>query len=313
MEWGKYFPSVIIPQNLSYFSFKMSRFKIALAIFIAIAILLVIASTLFWRSPDYYTGSSSIELASPIFTDEEYDTLIDTHPRPYIVEINTQNGGALLLYGSEHTQDPDDPQIADIQNRWSAFHPTVALVESRLGFFIQGFQNPVVEYGEMGWVFSLARKDNVPVYTWEVPREREIQSELEEFSKEQVALFYILRPYFGNLRFGKPDAPDAIAEIYIRERSDYPGIENMITSVEQIDAIWKRDFPDEADWRDTSDQFGLPGYLAEIAARSNQARDEHFVRVIIDLMQKGERVFAIAGSSHAVKLEPALRSTLSTK
>ena len=291
----------------------MSKYrKLFISVFV-IALILAFASTLFWRSPSYYTGYSPIELASPILTDEEYGMLVDTHPRPYIVEIDTQNGGALLLYGSEHTQDPDDPQIADIQNRWSAFHPTVALVESRLGFFIQGFQNPVVEYGEMGWAITLARKDNVPVYTWEVPREREIQSVLEEFSKEQVALFYILRPYFGNLRFGKPDAPDAVAERYIRERSDYPGIENMITSVEQIDAIWKRDFPDEADWRDTSDQFGLPGYLAEIAARSNQARDEHFVRVIIDLVQNGERVFAIAGSSHAVKLEPALRATLPTK
>ena len=52
----------------------------------------------------------------------------------------------------------------------------------------------------------------------------------------------------------------------------YEVITNVISSVAQIDAIWKRDFPDEADWRDTSDQFGLPGYLAEIAARLNQAR-----------------------------------------
>jgi len=101
--------------------------------------------------------------------------------------------------------------------------------------------------------------------------------------------------------------PGAVAESYIHERSDYPGIENTITSVEQIDAIWQRDFPDEADWRDTSDQFGLPGYLGEIASRSGEARDEHFVRVIIDLVQKGERVFAIAGSSHAVKLDPTLQ------
>jgi hypothetical protein len=159
----------------------------------------------------------------------------------------------------------------------------------------------------MGWAFSLARKDKVPVYTWEAPREREIQYTMEQFSREQVALFYILRPYFGNFRFGKPDDPEAVVEGYIRERSDYPGIENTISSVEQIDAIWQRDFPGEADWRDTSDQFGLPGYLGEIASRSGEARDEHFARVIIDLVQKGERVFAIAGSSHAVKLEPALQ------
>jgi len=291
----------------------MSRHRKLFIVILTIAILLAFASTLFWRSPDYYTNYGSIELVVPLLTSEEYGTLVDTHPRPYIVEIETQDGGALLFYGSEHTQNPYDPQIVDIQTRWNAFQPTVALVESRLGFFIQGFQNPIKEYGEMGWAFSLARKDKVIAYTWEAPREREIQYALKEYSKEQVALFYILRPYFSNFRFGKPDDPDAVAEGYIRERSDYPGIENTISSVEQIDAIWQRDFPDETDWRDTSDQFGLPGYLEDIAVRTNEARDEHFARVIIDMVQKGERVFAIAGSSHAVKLEPALRATLPIK
>lgn len=286
--------------------------KLFIAIF-AIVALLAFASTLFWRSPDYYTDYGTIELATPLLTSDEYSALVDRHPRPYIVEIETQSNGAVLLYGSEHTQDLDNPQIADIQNHWNNFQPTVALVESRLGFFIQGFQNPVEEYGEMGWVFSLARKSNIPVYTWEAPREREIHYTLEEYPKEQVALFYILRPYFSNFRYGKPNNPDAVAEEYIRERKDYPGIENMITGVEQIDAIWGRDFPDETDWRDTSDQFGLPRYLGEIARRSNEARDEHFVRVIIHLVRKGERVFAIAGSSHAVKLEPALQAIFPPK
>ena len=146
-----------------------------------------------------------------------------------------------------------------------------------------------------------------------MPREREIQYVLDQYPKERVALFYILRPYFSNFRYGKPDNPDIVAAGYIRERGDYPGIENTISSVEEIDMIWERDFPDEADWRDTSDQFGLPGYLGEIANRSNEARDEHFAYVTIDLVQKGERVFAIAGSSHAVKLEPALRATFPTE
>ena len=290
----------------------MSTRRKLFIVFIISGLSLAFVSTLFWRSPDYYTDYDLINLDSPILTDEEYGALVDTHPRPYIVEIEHRTGSAFLLYGSEHTQDPNDPEILDIQTRWNNFQPTVALVERRLGFFVQGLQNPVQEYGEMGWVFSLARKDGVHVYTWEAPREREIRYVLEEFSKEQVALFYILRPYFSNYRYGKPDDPDAVAAGYIRERRNYPGIENTISSIEEIDAIWKRDFPNEADWRDTSDHFGLPGYLGEIAARSNEARDGHFVRVIIDLVRNEERVFAIAGSSHAVKLEPALLAAFST-
>ena len=114
----------------------MSRFKIAFVIFVAIAILLAFASTLFWRSPDYYTDYGSIELAAPLLTSEEYNALINSHPRPFIVELENRNGGALLLYGSDHTQDPNNPQIAAIQVRWDTFQPTVALVESLLGFFV---------------------------------------------------------------------------------------------------------------------------------------------------------------------------------
>jgi hypothetical protein len=58
---------------------------------------------------------------------------------------------------------------------------------------------------------------------------------------------------------------------------------------------------------------GLPGYLHEVWTTSNAARDEHFARVIIDLVRKNERVFAVCGSSHAVKLEPALRAALNAE
>jgi len=79
----------------------MSKRRKILIIFISIALLLALASTQFWRSPDYYTDYETIELAAPILTNEEYGKLIDIHSRPYIVEIEIQNGGALLLYDSK--------------------------------------------------------------------------------------------------------------------------------------------------------------------------------------------------------------------
>lgn len=79
-----------------------------------------------------------------------------------------------------------------------------------------------------------------------------------------------------------------------------------LVTVADIDTAWKRYFPDGPDWREVSDEYGLPGFLKDIS--SNAARDEHFARVLIDLVQKGERVFAVAGFSHAVKLDPVLRA-----
>jgi hypothetical protein len=96
----------------------------------------------------------------------------------------------------------------------------------------------------------------------------------------------------------------------VRKRGGWPGLEGVFRGVADVEAAWQRHFPEGPDWRDVSDQFGLPGFLAEIDG--NRARDAHFLRVVVDLVRRGERVFAVAGSSHAVKLEPALRAALET-
>jgi hypothetical protein len=130
---------------------------------------------------------------------------------------------------------------------------------------------------------------------------------------EQVALFYILRPYFNNRRHGRPANPEEFVEEYRNKRTRIAGLENTLASIADIDAVWQRDFAERPDWRDTSDADGLPGYLHEVWKTSNATRDEHFARVIIHFARSGERVFAVAGLSHAVKLEPALRAALAPR
>lgn len=86
-------------------------------------------------------------------------------------------------------------------------------------------------------------------------------------------------------------------------RAEWLGAQNKINSIEDIDNIWERDFSAEKNWRDKSDQWGLPGYLGEIAHRSNYIRNQHLVCTIDQLLSQGERVFVICGSSHAVCIE----------
>lgn len=281
--------------------------KLAMWIGAGVVLLVGLLAVSIWRSPPFYTDFISTEPVAPIMTMAEYGEVFETHARPYVVNIESSKG-AVLVYGSRHTKDPDDPQIADIGKRWQAFEPSVALVEGRLGFFIPVIMNPVRRFAEMGALNALARSDGIPVYSWEPPRELEIASVLEDFPPEQVALSYVLRPYFGNLRFGRPDDPDAFVEEYRQKRTKYPGLEGTLESIGEIDSVWQRDFAGLPDWRDTSDEYGLPGYLAEIA--TSLFRDEHLVNVIIDLVDRGERVFVVAGESHSVKVERALQAAL---
>ena len=45
---------------------------------------------------------------------------------------------------------------------------------------------------------------------------------------------------------------------------------------------------------------GAGGYLQEVSDSSNDLRNRHLVRAAVDLAARGERVFVVAGSSHAV-------------
>lgn len=270
----------------------------------AVAVVWLVA----WRSPPFYDAPPAA-LRVPILTMAEYNRLSQTHPHPYLVKVEAPSG-ALLLFGAEHTRDPAEPELAILAREWDTFRPTVALVEGRLGFLFPYLMHPVEEYGEMGAAAARARANGVPLYSWEPRREWEVRRMLDSFPAPRVALFYVLRPYFSGLRFGRPSDPEGFVEEYRRNRTRYPGLEGTLNSVAAIDSLWARDFAGQPDWRDTSDEYGLPGYLADLFARSNALRDEHLAAVLLDLVRRGERVFAVAGSSHAAKLDAALHGAL---
>lgn len=259
-----------------------------------------------WLPLSHYDVSDDLQLDTEPLSRAAHDS-VGAYQEPYIFEVQSDSG-AVLFFGSRHTQNPDDPQLETLKKQWQQFSPTMLLVESNLGFFIQGIADPVKNYAEMGYAYTLARKEDLPTYTLEPEQNAVVQKALETFDKERVALFYVLRPYFGQRSQGKIENPEAVVEDAREDRTDWPGLEGALPSVAAIDSVWKRDFPEGPDWRDVAYRYGLPGYLDDIHHVVNRARDEHFLRVIMDLVRKDHRVFVVAGSSHAVKLEDALRT-----
>lgn len=281
--------------------------RTSLVVLLALIALVAFGWATSWRSPAFYPLAESRALPAPVLTLAEYDAVHATFPRPYVVAC-TAGDGRVILFGATHTRDARHPEIAELRRRFAELAPTVALVEGRPGGPFVALRDAIAVLGEGGEVMRLARAAGVPVWSWEMPREVEVAAQLARFHRERVALFYVLRPYVSERRFGRPADPDAGVESVRRERTRWPGLEGTLPDVAAIDAIWRRDFAGLPDWRDTSDERGWPGYLAEVSDAANDLRDEHFARVLLDLMGRGERVFAVAGSSHAVRLEPPLRA-----
>ncbi|RYZ22256.1 MAG: hypothetical protein EOO16_09790 [Chitinophagaceae bacterium] len=264
---------------------------------ITLLVLLALAGALFvvaWKSPKYYEPKS-VGVAPVV----PFRTYTGEHPRPYI--IRREN---VVVFGAAHTRNPQDSELVEVRRCWKELRPTVALVEGRLGFLLPGVMDPVKELGEGGLVKQLASADGIPVYNWDMKKEALAAALAKQFSPAQVALAQVLSPWFSQQRFGRPSDEAAFLAPFFK-RAAYVGMQDSLRTVADIDRTWKRYFP-ATDWRNVDDANGLPGFLGEMMAVSNDLRNQHLVAILSELRGRGERVFVICGSSHAFCVAPAL-------
>ncbi len=245
-----------------------------------------------------------IDLNYPLRNGAEHDEALQRNGgNPYILEANLEGQGALMYYGASHTRSPDHPQIADITDRWHNFKPTAALYEGRSsGFFYGDLIEPFAGLPEPALIHKLARAEDIPLYTLEPAYEDEVAALLKLYTPEQIALYFFLRVYRSE---AGGVAKESLAKDLLHKRTNVAGLHGSLSSLEEVDVLWQRDFPDHEDWRTNLEEVG---YLAQISDHSRIVRGEHMARILIDLVQKGERVFATVGSGHVIRQEWNLRS-----
>lgn len=230
----------------------------------------------------------------------EHDAIMEKlWPKPYILELDR-----LVFYGAHHTSDRNSPQFPDITQRWNAFKPTVALCEGRSrGFFIGPVFSRIGGKSEVQLVHELARRDGVRLLTLEPLYADEVAALLQKWTPEQVALYFTMRVYWSE---AGGNANESLALDLLTKRTNVDGLHDSLKTIADIDRVWKRDFAGHPDWRVISEE-PKRGYLAEISDDSRRVRGEHMARTLIDLHRKGERVFAVVGSGHVIRIEWILR------
>lgn len=278
-------------------------------------VVIVLVTLLFryrWYKLDYYIPEQPVTFSAPFRTMAQHDSLMRDKAWPYVLEIETERS-ELLYYGSWHTTNPDDPQIAEIKRLWSEFEPTIAVTENRLGLFVGGLEAGVSYFSEFGALFALARRDDIPIYTLEPPWEVEVAEMKAAFPAADVTLFYTLRVFLNERGQGKTrEEIDDLARHLLKKRGSRPGLEGSLPTLAALDSVWNQRFSDLGPWRELPPNAIHPGAeptrLNALANLANEIRDRHAAAVLLDLMRKGERIFALAGGSHVVKQEPVLRA-----
>ena len=271
-----------------------------------------------WGELPYHDPAEQPRFAVPFRTMAEHNTHMEGKSWPYVLALGPSDpsagtGSALLYYGSWHTIDPDNPQIAEMRELWDEFGPTVAVTENRLGFYFGALGDGVGMHGEFAIAGELGRRDDIPVYTLEPSWAVEVETLKREFTVEDVIVFYTLRVYLSERDGTAAEKRDALAEHLLGKRAGREGLgREHVPDLARLDVVWRERFPGLGDWRTLPPEAVHPSEqptrLQHIANRVNEVRDEHAAAVILDLLAKGERVFAIAGGSHVVKQEPVIRA-----
>ena len=234
--------------------------------------------------------------------------------------IYAPNGGSLFYFGAAHSDDPEDPQFAQIRAAFQDFEPTV--------IFYEGPERPLAEtadetirlYGESGYVRYLADSSGVEIARLEPNPSAEMQYVLQQFTAEQAMLFYVLREA-SRLRERKEMGEGAIKEeiSQLLERAGTLMEESPIATIEDLEAAYKRHWTEPEDWwmapsgwfDPVPDSSSTGGQFTNNVNRvSSHFRNMHMSRVLTEAVLRGERVFAVVGRNHVPMQEPAIKCAL---
>lgn len=246
------------------------------------------------------------------------------HKNPYILQFKAGNG-ALLLYGSQHTDNVKDPQISDIERRWAAFHPTVAYNEGRDAETLDDPAKALECYEEPGFVRYLAGRDQVPVATFEPSWDAEIAYALtlNDYSTvtgaalldnaAQLKVYYALFRVAGWQKSDDEAALDKKITDTLSQLARH-GLKAYPNTLNEFAAAYRSLFPSLPDWRDAPKEWFDPTqkgeYTNDLTDAISLFRDKHIFHVLVERAKRGDRVFAVVGSSHVIAQEAALTQVL---
>jgi hypothetical protein len=244
-----------------------------------------------------------------------------TRTFPQVLQIQAASG-ALFYYGAEHTNDPANPQIAEIQRFWQTFRPTFAFNEGGAPPVFDTVEETVGRYGEAALVRWLARRDGVPVETFEPSRGEIVAAVSDRFTSEQIKVADVLRQLSQDSRRSEQYAiSDMDAEIdrVLTTLSQTPGLDREPKKASEFAGAATRLVPPGSDWRRPSaDWFDPvpdppPTWFNAFARAESYVRDQAIVQRLARKVRDGERVFAAIGGTHVVIQERSLRSRLASK
>lgn len=236
------------------------------------------------------------------------------------LRLSSPAGPALLFLGTVHTNDAQDPQIDDMEEQFTAFRPTVVLVEGGKWPLPERRNEAVSRYGEMAYAYLLAKNMGLAAQDADPEFGEEMRHVLTLHDAEMVKLYYVLRMVRQFRSSSDPTPLTEKVDKWLRAPAfdAAPPLNSTLVTLADFESACARRLPRLKDWKEMAfDARAVAdsdlSALVQVADASSAFRDQHITNLIVQHMRGGQRVLVVAGQAHMDAqrrlLLPALRKT----
>lgn len=264
----------------------------------------------------------------PVMTFDEFAVFAEhnvekVNQRPIVLYYKHSSGGELLYFGSSHIYDPKHAFVNLIESFWKVFNPTVAYWEGgdpgKKTLLPVSKEECIKSKGEPGLVRYLAREYQVTDATLEPPMQSIIKEQLKTFTQEQLIVSAILSQA-AQFNKRKEQISDSIV-LHMLSRAAAFGFTDIPKNLDELKKSIKKHFPHLKNWKQVPEDMVAPkgaiaknrNFIQHMGAISNNIRDRYMVKLLLEEVVKGKRVFAVVGASHIIQQEPAFEAFFNNK
>lgn len=225
-------------------------------------------------------------------------------------------GKELLFIGTNHTFNPTDPQIAGVEALFTAFAPTLVLLEGGDWPLAETKEQAVTKYGEMGFTRFLASKTNITTISADAPLGETIAAGLKQHTAVDTKLYFALRlvPQWAKQSTGKTMEENMRDYLASAKFNSYFPPNTPPQNIEELVQQLSKRLPALKDWKTMTYNLSFDGgdksFLNDVDYTVNNFRNNYFKDQIFAGLRKGERVFVIAGYTHLGKIAPLFQRGL---
>jgi hypothetical protein len=141
----------------------------------------------------------------------------------------------------------------------------------------------------------------------------------DEYAKGRHSSPYVIEIQVGEgALLSKHDEPiETYMDHELKRLTGIPGLEGQPRNFAELEksCLWLS--PRLREWREAPQSWFSPmdsqAYTNQVSRLTAEFRDQHMVKLLVDEVKQGKKVFAVVGFSHVVMQESVLRAALRSK